>query len=279
MKTIFKLFAILFLVSPFFIISCEKAEPLTIFPDGTPSQLTVTSTGQTATFADSTVPVLNLSWTDPQHAQDKSLYKYVIEIDSSDRDFKNANIFNVNSGSGRTQQLLGYQIQQILIRYGYINPAQTYNLYFRVISSYGNNNEALKSSPVRFQVRPYQLPKVNTPVNNEIWLVGGASDGGWNNPLSDPFIVDQKFRKTSATQYELTTYLYANQGYLILPVMGSWSTKYCLPDGINRNTTRNGGDFTFKTDGGQDFLSPADEGTYKITLDYMTGKFIVAQNP
>jgi hypothetical protein len=277
MKSIVKLIAFLFISSGFF-ISCEKAEPLKTYPDGVPAQLTLTPTGQTATFADSNIVVLNLSWTDPQHAQEKSLYKYYVEIDSS-TDFKTSHIINVNNDGNRSTQMKGYQINQILVGYGYGDPTKTYDLYFRVASSYGNNNESLKSSPVKIRVSPYVLPLVKTPVNNEIWLVGGASDGGWNNPLRMPYLVDQKFTKVSATKYELSIFLYASEGYLILPVMSSWGTKYCLPEGVSVGGTTNGGDFVFRNNGGQDFLSPSDEGTYKLTFDFMTGKFTVAPAP
>jgi starch-binding outer membrane protein SusE/F len=158
-----------------------------------------------------------------------------------------------------------------------LEPRRTYSLEARVTSSIGNSVK-LVSNKVTFTARPFPPPpKVATPVNSEIWLVGGASPGGWNNPLGAPFITNQKFTRRSTTKYDLVVNLNANDGYLILPVMGSWSTKYCLEDGVDRGSTTAGGDFVLKGGGGQDFLSPTPGGTFKISLDFQLGKFTVVR--
>jgi hypothetical protein len=128
----------------------------------------------------------------------------------------------------------------------------------------------ISKNKVVFKSKPYP--------SKEFWLVGAASEGGWNNPLGDPFIKTQKFASVSPTKFELITTLNPNDGYLVLPVMGSWDTKYCLEDGVDRASTVNGGDFIFKSGaGGQDFLSPTPGGVYKLTFDFQSFKFTVVK--
>lgn len=274
MKSLFQLYTALILGSVLF-FSCEKAEEIKTYPDAVASELTISPTGKNASFLDSSVAVLNLSWTDPKYAQERSLYKFFLEIDSTDGDFKRARIIQLDSISDFRTQLLGYQINSILVGYGFNDPSKKYDIYIRIVSSYSNNNERKASKSVKVQIAPYGLPKVTVPANGEMWVVGGATDGGWNNPLAEPYLTDQKFKKISPTKYELDVYLISNQGYLVLPVMGSWDQKYCIDESGDRNALTNGGDFVFKTSGGQDFLSPQTEGLYKMTFDFMTGKFTV----
>jgi hypothetical protein len=275
MKKINHFFSIMILAS-MVIISCEKADPLSSYAEGVAPVLTVNKSSQPASFDDSTVAVLSLSWTDPLHGQDKSLYKYYVEIDSAGKGFVNSSIIDLPAGGSRNTQILGYQLNNILYGFGF-EAGKNYDIDVRLVSSYKNNNDQKKSQPVKVQVSPYALPKVPVPNNQNIWLVGGASEGGWNNPLPEPFLTNQKFNKVSAAKYELTTYLFANEGYLVLPTMGSWATKYCIADEDNPDNLRNGGNFVFKAGGGRDFKSPVSEGEYKITLDFMTGVFTVAQ--
>lgn len=101
-----------------------------------------------------------------------------------------------------------------------------------------------------------------TSIDN-LFLVGGATPGGWNNPVPVP---SQQLTKT-ATGFEITINLKANEGYLLLPVNGSWDTK--VGTGTPPNTPLAGNIAL----GGGDFKSPADAGNYKIEVNLVNGMY------
>lgn len=103
----------------------------------------------------------------------------------------------------------------------------------------------------------------NVEVNFEnVFMVGGATPGGWSNPVPTP---DQQFTKSAEGKYTLTVALKANEGYLFLPVNGSWDNKWGTATGGKLS-----GDLRWA---GSDFSSPAEAGTYKIDLDFTKGAY------
>ena len=65
--------------------------------------------------------------------------------------------------------------------------------------------------------------------------------------------------------------LSANKSMLFVPVYGDWSNKYGFTGSNNTNSVN--GD-SFKPDGG-DIKTPAVTKSYKITVDFKTGKYTV----
>lgn len=278
--------ALLTSLSAFFFIgmvACKKEENKVTYEGGAAPQLTGSTNTVRLEAGEEANLAIRLNWTNPEYkfntGPNSQNVSYKLEIDTAGSNFTNskryiATISNDLSKSftvGELNGILGNTLQLQL------DPRRNYTLEARVTASI---NEAVKlsSNKVTFTARPFPPPpKTPTPVNNEIWVVGGASAGGWNNPLAAPYITNQKFTRLSTTKYELVVNLNANDGYLILPVMGSWNTKYCLEDGTDRATTTGGGDFVYKASGGADFLSPTPGGTFKISLDFQLGKFTVVR--
>ena len=58
--------------------ACQKADKLPVYGEGSAPQLTASASVVNPPPADSNKVVLTLNWTDPGHAQDKSLYKYYL---------------------------------------------------------------------------------------------------------------------------------------------------------------------------------------------------------
>ena len=140
----------------------------------------------------------------------------------------------------------------------------------RVTSSYANNNERLASNTLKIKMTPYKVPpKVVLPSSNKLFLVGSASQGGWNNPVPVP---TQEFVRLDETTWGGVFQLNGGMEYLLLPVNGDWSHKYSVADnsisGLNQ-----GGNFGF--DLAQNIPGPAAGGLYKIIVDFQAGKFIV----
>ena len=112
---------------------------------------------------------------------------------------------------------------------------------------------------------------VPLPSTGDLFLVGDATSGGWNNPVPVP---SQKFTKTSAVTYEITVPLTGGKEYLILPLNGDWGHKYAVKSKAVAGLS-NGGDFGF--DLGDNFPGPSVTGNYKIVIDFKLGKFTVTK--
>lgn len=265
------------------VVSCKKVENKVYLEGSTAPQVTASTTAVRLEPGEEANQALRINWTNPDYRFTTGIssqnVSYTLEIDTLGGNFQSKNRYVATINSDLSKTFTVGELNNILgnTMVLQLDPRRVYTLEARITASI-NGAVKLASNKVSFTARPFPPPpKTATPVNNEIWVVGGASDGGWNNPLASPFITNQKFIRRSSTKYDVVVNLKANDGYLILPVMGSWSTKYCLEDGVDRGSTTGGGDFVFKGGGGQDFLSPTPGGTFKISLDFQLGKFTVVR--
>ncbi|MBS1757238.1 MAG: SusE domain-containing protein [Bacteroidetes bacterium] len=116
----------------------------------------------------------------------------------------------------------------------------------------------------KFTVTPYTG---NLPTN--LFIVGNATLGGWTNPVPLP---SQQFNRINSSVFELSLPLNGGKEYLLLPVNGSWDHKYAVADKSVPGLSAGG---SFGYDLGQNFPGPANSGTYKISVNFVTGKFSV----
>jgi hypothetical protein len=266
------------------ITACNKVENKVFYEGGKNPTIAVNKTVVSLEPGNEENEAVVFSWTNPEYrfttgvsSQDVT---YSLEIDTLGGNFSSGAKYTNQISSNLSLRLTVGQLNAILGNNMLlqISPRREYTLEARVISSIGGAAKLVSTNKVSFKVSPFAPPpKVAIPVNNEIWLVGGASEGNWNNPLAEPYLTNQKFTKLSETKYELVTNLKSNEGFLVLPVMGSWSTKYCLEDGVDRGSSVDGGSFVLKGGGGQDFLSPSPGGTFKLTYDFQLGRFTVVR--
>ena len=265
MKYLSKLLFLLPVV--FALASCEKVPDLPFYENGKAVSLSSSTTNVAPAPADSNNVALTLNWTFPQYATDSSNIKYVIEIDSAGRNFSQA-IRKTVTDSLKTS-FLAKELNNIALGYGF-EFGKAYPMDVRVISSYLNNNEQLTSNIVTIQVTPYKVPpKIELPASGALFLVGDASQGGWNNPVPVP---TQQFSRIDETTFAGVFELVGGKQYLVLPVNGSWDTKYSVQDNQVPGASE-GGDFGFGLP--SNFVGPANSGWYKITLNFQSGKYSV----
>ena len=250
-----------------FFAACDKAESLPVYGTGTAPVFTASSTAVAPLPADSNNVALTLNWTYPSHATDSSNIKYTIEIDSTGKNFANA-ASKIVMGSLSTS-FTAKELNTILLAKGYAFNVPV-DMDVRVTSSYANNNERLSSNILKIKMTPYKVPpKVVLPTSSKLFLVGSASQGGWNNPVPVP---TQEFVRLDETTWGGIFQLNGGMEYLLLPVNGDWSHKYSVTDntiaGLNQ-----GGNFGF--DLAQNIPGPATSGLYKIIVDFQAGKFSV----
>lgn len=251
--------------------SCDKVSDLPYYETGTVPVLSASTAVIASQPADSNNVALTLSWTDPNYATDSSHVKYIIQIDSAGKNFSNPATRTINTA--RSTSFTAKELNSILLARGYAFNVPV-DMDVRLISSYSNNNDRKTSNTVRIKMTPYKVPpKIPLPASNRLFIVGGATPGGWNNPVPDY----QEMTRLSETVWTAVLNLQGGGSYLLLPVNGSWTDKY---GAIGANNSNNPAGDDFKPQGG-DLLAPATTGDYRITVDFQTGKFTVvpASNP
>ncbi len=246
---------------------CEKVGPLPFYKNGTAPTLSSSTMTIAPTAADSLKTAVAFSWSNPRYATDSNTVKYIIEIDSSGRNFAKAASFTVTGK--RMDSILARDLNAILIGWGFsFNTA--YNIDVRVISSYANNNEQYASNTITLKVTPYVIPpKVQPPASRQLFLVGSATAGGWSNPVPVP---TQQFVRLDSVTYGGVFNLNGGSEYLVLPVNGNWSHKYSV---ANKSVSGLNAGGSFGYDLSDNFPGPATSGLYKIILDFQQGKFTV----
>ena len=247
--------------------SCEKVGDLTLYSNGTAVVLSSSVSTLAPVAADSDKTIITFSWTDPKYASAPATFKYTLEIDSTGRGFAKEATKVVIGSLSTTMQ--AKELNTILLGFGFAFNTG-YDVDVRVTSSYGNNNEQIKSNIIKLRVTPYVTPpKVVPPTSGHLFLVGDASQGGWNNPVPVP---TQEFSKIDSVTYGGVFNIVGGKQYLALPVNGDWSHKFAVTDNSITGLSA-GGDFGY--DFPQNFPGPATSGWYRIIFNFQTGKFAV----
>lgn len=278
MKHILKLLS----VSSFLLIAlwaCNKDENKDFFLGGTPPVLTSqTNTGADSVsleYADSSKTAILFSWTNPNYKFTTGLssqnVNYQLQIDTVGNNFNVANTAILSVSQDLGYNLLESQLNDIMLNTLGLAVKVTHQMEARVVSGLGTNNAVpVHSNVVTFHATPYAIPpKVALPVSGDLYLVGSATAGGWNNPVPVP---SQQFTQVSPTSYEITINLIGGQQYLFLGENGNWNDKYACDNTSTQSP--NGGVFSLNSSGAN-FPGPANSGTYKIFVDFQRGIYTV----
>lgn len=252
--------------------SCEKEENRIYLEDGTAPVLTANRTGSIPlTFATRSQEAIRLSWTNPNYqfttGTSSQNVNYQVELDSAGKNFASAKKKVVTFSNDLAMTLTQEQLNDYLLNQLEFKTGMAQQVEIRVKSSLANNAGSLQSNVLKYTVTPYAIPpKVTPPASGKLFIVGSATPGGWNNPVPVP---SQEFTRISETLYEITVPVTGGGSYLFLPVNGDWGAKF---GALGANNTNNPMEDEFKAQGG-DFLAPATSGTYKIEVNFQTGKF------
>jgi len=265
MKNILKLFiavAGLFLYS-----ACHKVDDLPNYGNGHEVVLSSSTNAVAAPASDSNNAVISFSWTDPAYAQDPSLYKFDLQIDSSGRGFADKKAVKTITGASTTS-MTGKELNAILLGWGFaFNTAYTVDV--RVISSYGNNNEAYASNTLSLSVTPYKIPP-KIPVPAALYLVGDIN--GWNNnPGLD---TKYQFSLIDETTYAGVFNFTGGGAYKLIQTLGVWGTQFHMVAG----GTATAGEFV-QQDADPGFPNPSTPGWYRVTVDFQHATYKVTPAP
>ncbi len=232
-KTIKKLMIGILSVAVF--AGCQKVPDLPLYENGTPVTLTANKTAVSPVPADSLTNVISFTWTDPDYKQDSTLYKYVLEVDSSGRNFAKESIKIVTGAM--TTSLTGKELNNILLNYGF-SLGTPHDIDVRVTSSYGNNNEAYKSNVLKIRVTPYNDPSVLTTVNTSVTVAMATA-----SQLSNTFNWSRSFNGYAGTVTYTLQYDSATKNFvapLEIPVGAGLYTKGLTQGEMNETALTSG---------------------------------------
>jgi starch-binding outer membrane protein SusE/F len=272
MKKILKNIAI-FCIAALVFSSCKKQENQVVFEGGTAPALAASSTAPLVLVRpNQDNQAIRFSWTNPNYKFNTGVSSqdvtYTLQIDTTGANFTNPKIGEKSISKDLSVNLTVKDLNTILSVME-LKENIPHNLEFRIKSTMANGSAALFSNVIKVIVTPYF--DVVYPVPAELYITGSATPLSWQCGCATDVGTTQKFTKVSTSKFELTIALSANNSFLFLPVYGSWSAKYGFTGGNNQNNV-SGDDF--KPDGG-DMKAPASSGTYKITVDFKTGKYTV----
>ncbi len=257
--------------------ACKKEENRVLFQGGTAPVLT-------ASIADS-IPLsyasqdndgIQLSWTNPNYQFNTGIssldVNYNIEIDTAGSNFTSPNTTKnpISIGTNLSKDFTQSVFNDYLLNQLQLKPALSHNIEIRVTASLVGGAEPLVSNVLKFKVTPFAIPpKVTPPVSGNLFIVGSAVAGGWNNPVPVP---SQQFTEVSSTDYQITIALVGDGEYKFISVNGlwdsdkQWSIKTEQPSGdpatLNFDLWPNGGNCR----------APLSGGMYKIDVDFQRGK-------
>ena len=271
MKNILKQIFFLTILVAFF-ASCKKDENKNYFEGGTAPVLKASSTTPLVLLiANKDNQALSFTWTNPNYqfntgpsSQDVT---YTLQFDTTGANFTNPKIGEKSIPKELATAITVKDLNTLLLGMGLLEN-MPHNMEIRVKSNITNSNVPLYSNVIKMIITPYL--DVVYPVPAKLYITGSASPASWMGG-GDPENVNQRFTKVSSSKFELTIVLSANNSMLFVPVYGDWSNKYGFTGSNNANNVN--GD-TFKPDGG-DIKSPAVTKSYKITVDFKTGKYTV----
>lgn len=276
MKNTFKYLFLCILLTTL-VWSCEKDEHKVFLEGGTSPVLSANKTAIVLTDATKDQDAITFSWTNPNYqfttgisSQDVTYY---LEIDTTGSNFTNPNKLTLSISKDLSTTFNVGTLNASLTNTMGLKTGMSHSLEFRIKSTLINNSAPLYSNVLKLNATPYMPPpKVAPPVEGNLWIVGNATAGGWNNPLASPYDVTQKFVKKSATLYELEADFIGGGGYKLVQKMGVWGTQYHALDGA----VVSGGFFEMK-DSDPQFPGPETAGKYKVTVDFQIGKYFVVK--
>ncbi len=258
-----------------FFASCEKEEARDTYNGGTAPVFSASVKDSIGlNFNTENNKAVTFSWTNPNYTFASGVssqnVSYTLEIDTAGASFNGPNKRSVSINQDvdvtYTQKAFNILIADLKVK-----PGVVAQLEARVIASLGANITSLVSNKFTFKVLPYAPPpKVAVPTGGVLYLVGDATNGGWNNPVPVP---SQQFTQVSTTLYELTVPLIGGKQFLFLPKNGDWSNKFACSSTANQSAS--GGVFGYNFS--DNFPGPAADGTYKIVVDFQSGTYTVTK--
>lgn len=278
-KILSKIFLVTMLVSLF--ASCKKEENKVYFEGGTAPVLTASSTAALVLLdANKANTAIKFSWTNPNYMFNTGVssqdVNYILQVDTTGSNFSNPNIQEVAISKNLDVTFTVKELNTILTKLLMLENIN-HNIEFRIKSTLINNAVPLYSNVIKIVINPYL--DVAIPISNtgNLYITGDATPDGWTNSPT----ASQKMTKISNTEYQISMALAPGKYFKFLTTLGAWQPQYGLKPssggtassgelGLNNLTPQ------FPSD--PDAIpTPSSGGTYKINVNFKTGKYTVSQ--
>ena len=253
--------------------SCKKDENKVFLVGGTSPVLSATPTGNIPLAIETkTDNAITFAWNNPNYKFNTGVssqdVNYTLQFDTLGANFSSPGMQEISVSRDLSYTLTVGQLNTVM---GKLMLAfdMMHQMQVRLKSSLGLNSAVLYSNTINFTAKNYLDVVVPLPASGELYITGNATPSDWTN--TPP--TTQKFTRVSAAVFELTIPLIGGNSYTFLPVWGSWDYKYSIKT-KNDPALVNGGDFQV---GGNDILAPSASGNYKISVNFVTGKFTVTK--
>lgn len=211
----------------------------------------------TLQISNATSTAATFSWNGSPYGS--NTISYAMQFDTVGGNFANPQVFQY--GTSLNSSIVENDLNTAAINAG-VYGGLTKNVEFRIVSYKGTGytTPLVYSNVIKFNLTTY------VPVPANLYIVGDATPGGWNNPVPTP---SQQFTRINAVSFGLIINLTAGKSYLFLPKNGDWGHKY-------GGASATGG--TLLADGqvpGSNTPAPATTGTYEIVINFQTNSYTV----
>lgn len=257
----------------FAITGCDKDDNQVVFLGGTNPVLTASSTSAlTLTPGNAGNFAIKFSWTNPNYRFNTGISSqdvtYFLEADTTGSNFTNPDKGVVSLSKDLEATFTVKELNTILSRMNLLENIP-HQMEFRIKSTIGGTAVPLYSNVIKMNITPYLDVVVPIPPTGELYATGSAMPSDWTNnpPLA------QKLVKVSNTEYYWLGPLAPGKQYKFLSNLNQWQPQY-------GGSSATGGDLGYNMGGGSDpdaIPTPSEAGTYKVTLNFKTGKYTVVK--
>ncbi len=270
-------------ILPFLLIylsSCTKDENRIYYEGGTAPVLTASTTA--AVVLDSNFKnqqAMKFSWTNPDYKFTTGISSqdvvYILEVDTTGANFTNPKKQEIAIARETEVTYTVKELNAIVSRLE-LTENVSHNMEFRIKATLGSGSVPLYSNVIKRTITPYLDVAVPLPPTNELYITGDGTPSGWTNspPAAQKATpVLASLTQSGYTSFTITMALTPGKYYKFLSTLGAWQPQYGGKDA-------NGGDLGYNMGlpGQSDpdaIPTPATSGTYKITLNFRTGKYTV----
>jgi len=268
---------------PAFVIlffSCKKDENKIYYEGGTAPTLKASATGPFVLDSNKkNQPVIKFSWTNPDYKFTTGVSSqnvtYFLQVDTAGKNFSSPKMQEVSIANDMEVTYTVKEFNALVSRLE-VAENKAHRLEFRIKSTLGSNSVPMYSNVIPMTITPYLDVAIPLPPTNELYLTGDATVGGWSNtpPAAQKLTpVASSLTASGYTSFTITTNLASGKFYKFLSTQGAWQPQY-------GGKEKNGGDLGFNMGlpGQSDpdaIPTPDASGTYKITVNFRTGKYTV----
>lgn len=259
--------------------SCEKDENKVYLEGGTPPVFTASATEFVLLPDNAAQQAVVFTWTNPNYqfttgvsSQDVS---YILQADTVGADFSSPVLQEVSISKELSLTYTVKELNAILTKMDLAENV-AHNIEFRIKSSLVNNSAALYSNIIQTVITPYLDVAVPIPPTNELFITGDGTPSGWTNAPPE----DQQCNQVSKVEYSIVMNFTPGFYYKFLTTENQWQPQYGISKKAGASGDAAGGDlgFNFGQEGDPDAIpTPSTAGTYKVTVNFKTGKYTVTK--